>query len=263
MSGLIPLKVEDFLVFPIDGYFNAIHELVKEFLEKEEGNLRAAADLVYESIRKDGVWHVFGSGHSALLADELFHRAGGLVPINSLTMAEMSPIVNPAINREIERDEKNAAKILEGHELAAGEVILLISNSGINGISVELAKLAKAKGLQVIALSSLAHSKASKSRHSSGKKLYELADLVIDSSLPPGDAILGWSMASGKEFRSGASSMVIGAIALHTVESMVVEKFVQENEMPPVLMSANAEGGDEHNHQLEARYHSKITKFRS
>ncbi len=249
-------------MLPIDKYHGEVANLVSSFLKKEEASLRMLGETVLQSLRNGGVWHIFGSGHSALLADELFHRAGGLVPINSMTEVSLSPLVNPAVNREMERDETNAHGILDKHSIQSGEPILLISNSGVNGITVELAKMAKEKGLVVCALTSVAHSKAGKSRHSTGKKLYEVADIVIDSSLPAGDAILDWNLGD-KTFKSGASSMVLGSVALHTVESIVVNGYVQAGELPPVLISANAIGGDEHNKVLEEKYSQRITKMRS
>lgn len=247
----------------INKYMTPVFDLAKFFLEKEEQNLRELGEKIFQSLRSEGVWHIFGSGHSALLADELFHRAGGLVPVNSWTEANLSPLVNPSVNRELERDENNAKKIIERHNFQKGEVLLIISNSGINGISVELAQLAKVAGLTIAALTSVAHSRSVGSRHSSGKKLFELADYVIDSSLPSGDAILSWEMSDGMTFKSSASSMVLGSIALHTLEAMIIDKFVEADILPPVLISANTDGGDKHNHMLEEKYSSRITKFRS
>lgn len=256
-------RQEDFQVH--NNYWQNVQRLVELFLSKESQNIASLSAQIFRSLQEDGVWHIFGSGHSALLADELFHRAGGLVPVNSLTEVSFSPLVNPAVNRERERDESNALALLEGHDLREGEILLIISNSGINGVSVEMALQAKKLGLNVAALTSVEHSRSAKSRHSSGKKLFEVADFVIDSSLPAGDAVLEWEIASTSEaqtFRTGASSMVLGAVALHTLESMVVGKYAEEGKVPPVYISANSAGGDKHNAELEAKYESRIFKLR-
>lgn len=241
-------------------YWDAVAPLVGACLEKNAAGIARVGTEIFDSLRKDGIWHLFGSGHSSLLVSEAFHRAGGLVPVNPLDIVEMSPLVNPAENREAERKEGMAEGILSRHDLRAGEVIWIVSNSGINPASIDMAIAAKGKGLKVWAVTCVDHSKAAKSRHSSGRRLFELADGVLDTMLPPGDAILA-TQVSGKEYRSGAASLVVGGTLLHTVEALVVEKYAQAGLAPPVYLSSNLPGGDEHNKQLEAKFRARIPRL--
>ena len=242
-------------------YWIALQERVDRSLEKNRAVMEQAAAEIYASLSGGGVWHLFGSGHSALLVDEAFHRAGGLVPVNSLTEVDLSPLVNPARNRDAERREGGARAILDSHTFESGEVLWIVSNSGINPSSIDMAFDAKRRGLRVWALTCVEHSMAAVSRHSSQKKLYELAHGVIDTNLPPGDAILE-SHIDGKTFRHGAASLAMGTVLLHTVESLVVDHFLAAGKLPPVYLSANLPGGDAHNQTLEARYSKRIKRLR-
>ena len=242
-------------------YWNALQALVGACLAKNAGALEHAAADIFASLRTGGVWHLFGSGHSSLLAQEAFHRAGGLVPVNPLDIVEMSPLVNPAKNRDAERAEGAAAKIFAAHGAKKGEVIWIVSNSGINPASVDMAVVAKAAGLKVWAVTCVDHSRAAKSRHSSGKRLFELADGVLDTLLPPGDAILEIP-GGAQKFRSGAASLAVGAVLLHTVENRVAEMYAGDGLVPPIYLSANLPGGDEHNKKLENQYAARIARLR-
>jgi uncharacterized phosphosugar-binding protein len=243
-------------------YWISLQERIASSLQKNEAKLVQVAKEIHASLAAGGVWHLFGSGHSALLVDEAFHRAGGLVPVNSMTEIELSPLVNPARNRDAERREGGARAILERHAPLSGEILWIVSNSGINPSSVDMAIEAKARGLRVWALTCVEHSRAAASRHSSKKKLFELADGVIDTMLPPGDAILE-SEVEGKKFRHGAASLAMGTVLLHSVEALVVKEFVRAGELPPVYLSANLPGGDAHNQALEARYSVRISRLRN
>lgn len=244
-------------------YWEAAQSVAQTFLEKSGASIEAAAASIHRSMRAGGVWHLFGSGHSALMVDEAFHRAGGLVPVNPMTELTISPLVNPAINREQERKEGWAATILAKHSPQAKEPLWIVSNSGINPVSVDMALAAKSLGLEVWAVTCVAHSQAAASRHSSKQKLFEVADHVIDTQLPSGDALLEFHSPNGAPFRSGAASLFIGTILIHTVETMVIEKFLADGVEPPIYKSSNLPGGDAHNKRLEALLESRVLRLRN
>ncbi len=160
-------------------YLVNVQELVKTIQETQMDAIQTAAEWITESLEAGGVFHAFGSGHSHIIAIEAHHRAGGLVP--------MQPINDPAEGKA-ERLEGYAAILLNQYDVREGEVLLISSNSGINAVPIEMALEAKARGLKVVAITSMAHTQAGSARHSSGKKLYQVADLVIDNCGIMGDA---------------------------------------------------------------------------
>ena len=139
-------------------YLGCLADLLGELIDTQEANISAAADLLAPAIEKGGLVHVFGPGHSHIIAEEAFNRTGGLACIN--------PIVDRTGGRS-ELVEGYAAAILEGHDLRQGEVMVVSSNSGVNPLPVEMALLAQERGLGVVAITSLQFSQSLMPRHSS------------------------------------------------------------------------------------------------
>ncbi len=204
--------------------------------------IRQAAKLVGDTIINGGLVYAFGSGHSECLAREIHARAGGLYPIVCIP----DPMWGKA-----ERLEGFGEILLKGVTLKKGETIFIISNSGRNPEPIDVALTAKEAGLKVIAVTSLAHSKSVTSRHSSGKKLYEIADVVLDTGTPPGDACMSFK---GLSVKAGPASTALGAALLQAVVVEAIQYMLDKGETPPVLVSANVEGGDEHNRRIVERY---------
>lgn len=236
-------------------YYEAVVRLLGEIQRNQAEVIDQAADLIFSSLVADGVLHIFGSGHSQLVAEEAFHRAGGLVPVNAMTESFLSPLISPKKSGRLERLSGIAAILLDYHEPQPGEVLLIISNAGINPVPVELALEGKARHLTVIAITSLHHAQAVASRHPSGKRLFEVADLVIDNCGEPGDGVVSYPGLSEKV---GATSLAAGAFIVNSIVCGVVERFVVKGLVPPVYLSANLPGGDEHNRRLEAKYKGRI-----
>lgn len=235
------------------------HETVLRQLDAVRGTqaepLERAARAVFASLRADGVLHVFGSGHSHALAEEAYHRAGGLVPVNAIQEVFLTPLTPPRLSGQLERMPGLAALILEGHDLRAGEVLLVISNSGINGVSVEMAQEGKRRDLTVIALTSLAHSRSVPTRHLDGKRLFEVADIVVDTCGEIGDAAVSYPGLAGKV---APTSLLVGSFIINSLVCRVVELYLADGLTPPVYLSANLPGGDEHNRALEEKYRGRI-----
>jgi uncharacterized phosphosugar-binding protein len=227
----------------IDGMFAAIRE-------RELPAIREAGGYMADAIAQGGLVHVFGSGHSELIAREIVGRAGGLVPINE--------IVDGTLGRG-ERVEGYAAELLTGYdlqyELRAGEVLIVISNSGINPLPIEAAQFAKARGLRVVAITNRAQSEAATSRHSSGQRLFEVADVVIDTHGVAGDAIVP---VPGMEARVGAGSTLAGALVVNLMALAAVEALLARGVEPPLLVSQNLPGTDARNEALWARYRGRL-----
>lgn len=237
-------------------YYDAITEVLGRIQRTQADAINSAADLVFSSLAAGGVLHVFGSGHSELVAEEAFHRAGGLVPVNPMTETFLSPLTPPKKSGQLERVSGIAAILLDYHAPRPGEVLIIISNSGINAVPVELALDAKKRALAVIAITSLRHASAVASRHESGKRLFEVADVVIDNGGEAGDGAIAFPDLTAKV---GPTSLITGAFIINSIVCNVVERFVLKGLVPPVYLSANLPGGDEHNRQLEAKYKGRIT----
>jgi uncharacterized phosphosugar-binding protein len=154
----------------------------------------------------------------------------------------------------VERLPGYAAVVLGKHNLEAGDVLLIASNSGRNAVPIEAALEARQLGLKVIALTSLAHSQSVPSRHPSGKKLAELADVVLDNCGRPGDAALEVADLPG---RLCPTSTTIGVTLLHWLVYEVVQRLLERGITPEVTISANLPGGDAHNAAGFARYRAR------
>ncbi|GAA1707014.1 SIS domain-containing protein [Nonomuraea bangladeshensis] len=240
-------------------YVNEVLELARRVAESQAEPVRRAAALLVAALRAGGVVQAFGSGHSEAIAMEIAGRAGGLVPSNRLSPRDLvlygghpPGVLTP----ELERDPAVAHEIYALAPVAPEDVFVLISSSGINGAVVELARLVKDRGHTLIALTSVAHSTGMTSRHPSGAKLMDLADVVLDNGAPYGDAIL--DLPGGGSY--GAVSTITSALLAQLVVTEAVDELVALGETPPVYLSVNVTGGDEHNKALESRYQGRIRR---
>jgi len=214
--------------------------------------LQAAGLRIAKSIAADGVLHTFGSGHSQILACEIERRAGGLVPVSS---------INDHADGWPEQIAGYGARLFQRYayqyDVQPGDVVLVISNSGRNASPIEVAMEAKAAGLHVVVLTSLEMSKASTSRHPSGKKLYELGDYVLDNGGLPGDAAID---APGFAYKVGPTSTMSGALLLNLLSMEIIEQLIAAGVTPPTYVSQNADGGAEHNEALAKKYRHRIRR---
>jgi uncharacterized phosphosugar-binding protein len=223
-------------------YIDLACTIMQQMKETQGEAISQAAALVGDTIIAGGLVYTFGSGHSQLLSQEVHARAGGLYPVMQ--------IVDPLWGRA-ERLEGMGEVLMKGIPVKAGETIFVISNSGRNPEPIEVAMIAREIGLHVIAVTSIAHSKSVESRHSSGKKLYELGEIVLDSGAPPGDACLSFK---GMDIKAGALSTVLGAAIMNAVMVEAIQYMLDKGVKPPVLISANLDGSDEYNAQVMVRY---------
>ncbi len=223
-------------------YLDTLCALLEQMKQKQAQAIQEAAALVADTIIDGGLVYAFGSGHSQCLSREVHSRAGGLYPVVA---------INDPMWGKAERLEGYGELLLKGLPLKKGEVIFVISNSGRNPSPIDVAIKAKEMGLHVIAVTSLPHSESQPSRHSSGKKLYQVADIVLDTGTPVGDACMAFE---GMPMRAGPASTALGASILNAVMVEAIQYMLDKGEKPPVLISANVEGGDEHNRRIVERY---------
>ncbi|OFX27395.1 MAG: hypothetical protein A2Z07_04090 [Armatimonadetes bacterium RBG_16_67_12] len=236
-------------------FIAAIQELIKETARDESANLRLAAEIVAKALDQDRLIHLFGTGHSRLLAEEGFFRAGGLACINPVVIHELSLLMDPLLATAAERDVTVAARVFTRYRISPGDVMIVFSNSGVNAVPVEVARGARLLGAHVIAVASRRYMSQASSNHPDGLKLGDLADVLIDNHGVPGDAVL---QIPGLPTRVGPASTIVGALILHAVLAGAVSRSVARGIAPPVYMSSKLPGADEHNAAIAARYRHRV-----
>ena len=238
----------------LDRYFASATATVTEVATTQGEALEAAARLAADSVADGGMLHLFGAGHSQLVALDAFLRAGGLACVNPIVDPALAPAAGLDVGR-VERTPGHAATVLEGEDLRPGEVVVVVSSSGVNAVPVEVALGCRDRGLQVVALTNVEQAKATAARHASGAKLHELADVVVDNRCPAGDAAV--TLAGGD--RVGPMTTVIGAAVVAALAARVAELLRERGATPPVLVSQNLDGRDatERNQRLLRTYRAR------
>ncbi len=205
-----------------------------------------AAKLIAGTLERGGVLHVFGSGHSHMLGEELFNRRGGLVPVN--------PIVD-RVGGSTENLPGYGKVLLEGHDLRPGEVLVVVSTTGVSVLPIEVALEAKARGLKVVAVTSRAYSRKMRQHHPSAKRLYDVADVVLDNLVPRGDTI---AVVPGLPQPVGPSSSILGMALVNAVVVEAIALLAQVGFDPPIQMNREYHGAAEHNAAVRAKYRDRI-----
>ncbi len=228
--------------------------------ETQAEAIRQVGKLFADCIEKDGVIQAYGTGHSRAFAMELAGRAGGLVPVNRIDLIDLALRANwplaLVVSPEIERDLEAGKTILSCYRIEPQDVFIIASNSGVNVAIVEVALQAKQHGHTLVAVTSLEHSRQVESRHPSGKKLYELADVVIDNCGPFGDALLEMPDGRGK---ACSISSVSGALIGQMITAETIGNLVARGIEAPIFLSANIPGGIEQGQRLRERYAERIS----
>jgi uncharacterized phosphosugar-binding protein len=235
----------------VQQYFSTLKSLVDRALETQMQNIHEAGTIVANTVMKNGYVYAFGTGHSHMMAEELFYRAGGLARVYPI-FEEALMLHNGAIkSTEMERLDGYAELILDRYECSVDDCLIIASNSGRNPVIIEMAQGAHDRGMKVIALTNLNHSRAQDSRHKSGLKLFQIADVVLDNQGCVGDASI-FINEIGRN--TGATSTSIGALLLHAVEVAAIEIMVEKNFDPEIFSSCNLDEGDEINESIFRKF---------
>ncbi len=225
-----------------------------------DGGLDAAIGLMTRAIEAGSVIQAFGTGHSEAFAMEIAGRAGGLIPTNKIALRDLvlhgSLTADALAGSSLERDPDVVSQLWEISPIHPGDVFVIASNSGVNGSVVGMALLAKERGHDVIAVTSLQHTAQVRPKHPSGLRLSEIADVVIDNLAPYGDATLALPGGSAV----GSVSSITSAFIAQFLTIGVAERMNGDGRVPPIYLSANIPGGDEHNHALEKQYEGRIRR---
>lgn len=240
-------------------------EVAKRLRSIEEqvrvGGLEPAIQVIVTAVESGGVLQAIGSGHSEAFAMEIAGRAGGFIPSHAIGLRDLVLLGDREASilggAELERDVSIVDELWGLYDIHPADAFLIASNSGVNGSIVGLALKAKAEGHPVIAVTSLEHTNAVTPKHPSGKRLSEIADVVLDNRAPYGDATLDL----GDGLRIGPVSSITASYIAQLLTIGAAEHIRATGAVPPMYISANIPGGDEHNNLLESRYGARIKPF--
>ncbi|MBT2686674.1 SIS domain-containing protein [Bacillus sp. ISL-47] len=239
----------------LEQYLKEIRGLLDVIEIDEEQSLKKAAKAIAECIQNNGIVHVFGCGHSHMLGEELFYRAGGLAPINPILIEDLMLHKGAVRSSTLEKQNDFAEHFMQNVDIQANDVIIVASTSGRNPVPIDVAERSKAKGAFVITVTSPRYAETQASRHSSGKYLYNTADLVIDNHIEAGDALLK-DPSMGTRF--GSASSIAGLAIVNSVMVEAVEIMLKNNFDPPIFKSGNVDGAEDHNRKLVEKYKKRI-----
>lgn len=238
-----------------DEFYQIVTKQMERQVTEEKDNIEKAAQICAASVCAGRLIHVFGCGHSQMFAMEVFYRAGGLVPVDALLIPHLALFPKAELSTQQERVEGFADKYLDQVNISPKDTMLIASISGRNAAVIDMALEAKKIGMKVIALTSKKFSDSVTSRHSSGKKLSEVSDVVIDIKCEAGDACLSMDGIEGK---FTGTSTILGMLTVDSITSRTVEICVNNGYIPPLYMSANLDTGDEHNKVSIEKYKTMI-----
>ncbi len=222
------------------------------------GEIARAVELLTDAVANNGVIRAFGTGHSEAFAMEVAGRAGGLIPTSRLALRDIvlygTHKVSELADPTLERDPKLSQELFDLHTRHPEDIYIIASNSGVNGSIVGVAEQVTQHGHKLIAVTSLDHTMKVAPKHPSGKRLMDFADVVIDNLAPYGDSTL--TLSSGLVM--GAISSITAAFIAQLLTLGVAESLTAQGITPPVYISANVPGGDEHNNALKAAYAGRL-----
>ena len=232
---------------PSQNYANQINLILKKIFKEENTKILKSAKLISKSYKKGGQLFIFGTGHSNLLAEESFHRAGGYAAACPIRSEEINYSKGTDKASELERSENVAKRALQKYKLSSKDVLMIVSNSGVNHAPVEAALLAKKKKIKTIALTSYKFSKQAP-LSKLNKRLYEICDIYIDNKIPPGDAVVDIN-----NMMVGPASTITGSFILNSI-LVEVANLLKNEKIFPFYISVNMSGAKENNDKLVKKY---------
>ncbi|QHE53037.1 sugar isomerase domain-containing protein [Pontibacillus sp. HMF3514] len=241
-------------------YFHKIVKHLEKLHEEEVENVQKAALMVAEQVKEDKIVYAYGpGGHSNLGSQEIFFRAGGLMHLGAI-LDEGTLLSNGALrSMAIERTPGYGNIVIEDNQLQKGDLLILINSYGINTALIDAALEAKKRGVKLIGVTSVQHAEQTPldhvARHPSKKNLHDLVDVVLDSKVEVGDAVVE---IENLDQKVSAVSTFANAFLLNSLVAETVQLLVKEGITPPIWMSGNAAGGDEQNNQFIDRFKGRI-----
>lgn len=223
-------------------FFDRIKDLIGQIEETQYETLQTVAKRCADAIEAERWVHLFGTGHSSIPAYEAFPRIGSYVgfhPLLELNLSISGQVVGGMAQRQasfLERVEGYAEAIMANYKFSSKDVIILFSHSGLNELTVEMALIAKEKGMCVVGVTSLNHSQNYEARHSCGKRLYEVVDYVIDTCAPEGDAVI---QIEGLTYSVAGSSTILACTITNALVAQIAAELVERSYIPTIWPSHN------------------------
>lgn len=238
-------------------YIEIVKTLLDQIVEEEADHLKEAARLIADAIEGDGRLFAWGSTHSSTTMQDIYVRAGGLMVLNAIFIPGLEALqTNPfGVTSKIERLSGYAEVILDYTPIRAGDVLIVVSVSGRNAVPIEMAKIAKERGIKVIAVTGYEYSTSVEPRHPDGKNMYAYADVVLDNKAKAGDAVLA---ADGMPTKFCPVSGITSTAVLQCLVAETVDELLSRDIVPPVFMAQNLDGGEEFNNKMFEKYRDKI-----
>ena len=231
-------------------YLTKINSLLDKILKEEKNKILSSAKLIRDSYKRGGQLYIFGTGHSRLLGEEAFHRAGGFAAACPIRDDNLTFKKGAKKATSLERTPNIAKKALSKYKITNKDILMIVSNSGVNHAPVEAAMIAKQKKIKSIALTSVKYSKKAP-LSDLNKRLYEIVDVYIDNKIPPGDSIININKFSVGPASTITGSFILNSILIEVADMLKLEKIF------PFYISSNMPNADRNNNKLENRFRKK------
>lgn len=235
-------------------YLDTLNRLLENVADTQHDALEQGAAMLSDTLAADGLIYLFGCGHSHMLAEEGFYRAGGLGAVYPVLQSDMMLHEGAVKSSALERRSELAQEVFLRYPMTPKDTLIVFSNSGVNGFPVEMARLATQKGVKTIAVSSSAY-REDASRHPDGLHLAQACLHSIDTGAPHGDA--SYAIA-GTAYKMAPVSTIVSAYILNCLLARAAEMAIARGADPAIYVSGNVEGGREKNEAVIARYRHRI-----
>ena len=228
-------------------YLSKINSLLDKIFKEEKNKILSSAKLIRDSYKKGGQLYIFGTGHSRLLGEEAFHRAGGFAAACPIRDDNLTFKKGAKKATSLERTPNIAKKALSKYKITKNDILMIVSNSGVNHAPVEAAMIAKQKKIKSIAITSVKYSKKAP-LSDLNKRLYEIVDVYIDNKIPPGDSIININKFSVGPASTITGSFILNSILIEVADMLKLEKIF------PFYISSNMPNADRNNNKLENKF---------
>ncbi|GAA0356481.1 SIS domain-containing protein [Bacillus horti] len=238
----------------IKEYFNHIHTGLETILKEEAEKIKEAAQTIAQTVANKGLIYVFGCGHSHMIAEEIFYRAGGLAPVNPIFTESLMLHEGAVRSSTLEKMAGYGEHVLNEHRLSSADILIVVSTSGRNPVPIDVAITAQKAGCFVVALTSFHYTKL-QSRHQSGKHLSDYADLAINNHVVLGDAVMEHERVT---VPFAPVSTIYNMVLINSIVAQAIAYIAENGDQPPIFLSGNLDHSEEHNLQLITAYKDKI-----
>lgn len=235
-------------------YMQKLSALMETAAKANHDTIKMLSEKFAENMMNDKIIHTFGTGHSHMIGIELFARAGGLGNVDAMLDPDTLTSFGAVRSGAIEKLPGLSDIIYDSYKIEPGDIMIITSNSGRNAVPIEMAMRCQKEGIFTVAVTNLEQSRNSTSRHPSGKRLFECADVIVDSCVPSGDALLNIN-----GILTGPGSSIISMFLLNTIVSEAIRIVTEKGFKPYVFQSQNVDGFD--NDAIYAKYTGRVKHF--